>query len=69
VDRLVAEGLATLDDESRRQIFIRATEVAMRDVGLVPLHHQVNLWGVRRGLEHAARSDEWTLAMGVRPAN
>ena len=69
VDRLVAEGLATLDDERRRQIFIRATEVAMRDVGLVPMHHQVNLWGVRRGLEHAARSDEWTLAMGVRPAN
>ncbi len=69
VDRLVAEGLATLDDERRRQIFIRATEVAMRDVGLVPMHHQVNLWGVRRGLQHAARADEWTLATGVRPGN
>ncbi len=69
VDRLVAEGLATLDDEARQRVFIRATEIAMRDVGLVPMHHQVNLWGVRRGLIHAARADEWTLAMSVRPAN
>lgn len=67
VDRLLEEGLATLDDERRRQIFIRATEIAMQDVGLVPTHHQVNLWGVRRGFQYAARSDEWTLAAGVRP--
>lgn len=68
VDRLVAQGLATLDDEARRQVFIRATEIAMRDVGLVPMHHQVNLWGVRAGLQHTARADEWTLATSVRPA-
>ncbi|MGX9966163.1 ABC transporter substrate-binding protein [Roseomonas sp. F4] len=68
VDRLVAQGLATLDDEARRQIFIQATEIAMRDVGLVPMHHQVNLWGVRAGLQHTARADEWTLATSVRPA-
>jgi peptide/nickel transport system substrate-binding protein len=69
VDRLVAEGLATMDDEARRQVFIRATEIAMRDVGLVPMHHQVNLWGHRRGIVHVARADEWTLAMSVRPGN
>jgi peptide/nickel transport system substrate-binding protein len=69
VDRLLAAGLATLDDERRRQIFIQATEVAMRDVGLVPMHHQVNLWGVRRGVTHTARADEWTLATSVRPGN
>lgn len=69
VDRLLAEGLATLDDEQRRQILIRATEVAMRNFGLVPMHHQVNLWGVQRGRSHTARADEWTLAMSVRPAN
>ena len=68
VDRLVAQGLATLDDEARRRIFIQATEIAMRDVGLVPMHHQVNLWGVRAGLQHTARADEWTLATSVRPA-
>lgn len=68
VDRLVTEGLATMDDEARRRVFVRATEVAMHDVGLVPLHHQVNLWAVRRGLAHTARADEWTLAMSVRPA-
>ncbi|MGG5891007.1 ABC transporter substrate-binding protein [Falsiroseomonas sp. HC035] len=69
VDRLVERGLATLDDEQRRQIFIRATEIAMRDVGLVPMHHQVNLWGVKAGLQHTARADEWTLATSVRPAD
>jgi len=69
VDRLLAEGLTTLDDERRRQIFIRATEIAINDVGLVPMHHQVNLWGMRRGLQHEARADEWTLARSFRPAN
>ncbi|WP_431285225.1 ABC transporter substrate-binding protein [Humitalea sp. 24SJ18S-53] len=69
LDRMVAEGLATMDDAARQQVFIRATELAMNDVGLVPLHHQVNLWAVRRGVTHAARADEWTLAMSVTPAN
>ncbi len=67
LDRLVAQGLATLDDAARQRIFIAATELGMRDLGLVPLYHQVNLWGVRRGLTHVARADEWTLAMSVQP--
>jgi peptide/nickel transport system substrate-binding protein len=68
VDRMVAEGLATMDEEARRRIFIRATEVAMNDLGLVPTHHQINLWASRRDVVHEARADEWTLAMSARPA-
>ena len=68
VDRMLAEGLTTMDDEARRQVFIRATEIAMHDLGLVPTHHQINLWAARRDVVHEARADEWTLAMGARPA-
>ncbi|MCC7426782.1 MAG: ABC transporter substrate-binding protein [Alphaproteobacteria bacterium] len=69
VDRLLAEALRTLDDERRSQIFIRATEIAINDVGIIPLYHQVNVWGVRQGLRHEPRTDEWSLAMSVKPAN
>ena len=40
----------------------------MNDLGLVPTHHQINLWAARRDVVHEARADEWTLAMGARPA-
>ena len=68
VDRMLAQGMATMDEEARRQVFIRATEIAMHDLGLVPTHHQINLWASRRDVVHEARADEWTLAMGAKPA-
>jgi len=69
VDRLLDEALKTLDDEKRQQLFVQATEIAIRDVGLIALHHNVNVFATRRPLTYDARADEWTLAMGVRRGN
>jgi peptide/nickel transport system substrate-binding protein len=41
----------------------------MADYGLIPLHYQVNLWAMRKGLTYLPRADEYTLAQSVRPAN
>jgi len=34
----------------------------MNDVGIIPLHYQVNFWGARKGLTYVPRADEYTLA-------
>jgi len=66
VDALVEKGLGTADDEKREDIFKQAMRMAMDDVGVVPLHMQMNIWALRGGLTYEARADEYTVAMGVK---
>jgi len=68
VDALVEEALTTVDDSKREALLQRATEIAVNDTGVVPLHFQVNLWATRNGITYAPRTDENTLAHKFRPA-
>jgi peptide/nickel transport system substrate-binding protein len=67
VDALLEEALATVDDLKREALLQRATEIAINDTGIVPLHFQVNLWAMRSGLAYLPRTDENTLAQKFRP--
>ena len=49
--------------------FRGGAEIAIGDMGLIPLHYQINVWAMRKGLTYAPRADEYTLAQFVRPAN
>ena len=69
VDKLINEALATVDDTKRAALLAQATEVAIEDVGIIPLHYQVNTWGMRRGFGYKPRTDEYTLAGSVTKAN
>jgi peptide/nickel transport system substrate-binding protein len=65
MDALLAEALETVDDERRDALLAQATEVAINDLGIIPIHYQVNTWATRAGLNYVPRTDEWTLAMTV----
>ena len=52
---------------SARRYLQRATELAISDTGIVPLHFQVNLWATRDGITYVPRTDENTLAWKFRP--
>ena len=67
-DRLLDEALHTLDEAKRAALLAQATEIAMDDVGLVPLHFLVNTWATRNGFAYDARSDELTMVAGLTPA-
>ena len=67
LDALLEQGLATVDDAKREKLLQQATETGINDLGIIPLHHQVNLWGVRKGLVYTPRTDERTLAHEFRP--
>jgi peptide/nickel transport system substrate-binding protein len=69
VDKLIDQALATVDDGKRQDLLARAAEVAIGDVGIVPLHYVVNVWAMRKGFSYKARADEYTLAGGVTKAN
>ena len=68
LDALIDKAVATADDATRDQLLIQATRIAIEDVAIIPLHIQKNIWGMKAGLTYAARADESTRAMDLRPA-
>jgi len=67
-DALLGRAGSTLDDAARAETLAQAQRIVIEDVALVPVHHQINVWAMRRGLVQTPRQDEFTLATMVRPA-
>lgn len=67
LDAVIAQALATVEDAGREKLLQEATEIAIGDLGIIPLYHQVNVWAVRKGLAYKARTDERTYAFDLKP--
>ena len=67
VDKLVVEALSTVDAPKRAGLLAKATEIAINDVGIIPLHYQISTWAARKGVNFKARTDESTVISGVYP--
>lgn len=65
IDKLIEDALATVDDAKRQDLLAKATEMAIEDGAIIPLHYQVNTWGAKKGLKYKARTDERTIATYV----
>ncbi|MEM0908611.1 MAG: ABC transporter substrate-binding protein [Pseudomonadota bacterium] len=65
IDAVIDEALQTVDDEKRQALLAEATEMAIADVAIIPVHYQVNAWGMKNGLNYEPRTDEWTLSQFV----
>ncbi len=65
-DAKLEEALRTVDDAKRDLALAGAMEIGMEDVGLIPTHYQLNTWASRKGFKVQARTDEYTLATGIR---
>jgi peptide/nickel transport system substrate-binding protein len=65
LDKLIEQALATIDDGRRAELLAKATDVAINDLGLIPLHYQVNTWATRKGLKYIPRTDGGTRYTGV----
>lgn len=68
-DETLAQALVTVDDAAREKLLQKATEIAMNDVGLIPLHYEVSTWATKKGLTYVGRSDQGTLATYVKMGN
>ncbi|MFM8749354.1 ABC transporter substrate-binding protein [Rhabdaerophilum sp.] len=65
VDELLRKALSTVNDSERAKLLAEGTEVAINDVGLIPIYYNKNTWAARKGLKVLGRTDEYTLAMSV----
>jgi peptide/nickel transport system substrate-binding protein len=65
VDAVIEEALAEVDDAKRQDLLAKATEMAIADLAIIPIHYQVNTWASRKGLSYIPRTDEYTVAYGV----
>ena len=67
VDQLLEQGFASVDDRQREALAREAAGLALRDVGVIPLHHQMASWAMKKPLRYIGRTDEYTLAQHVLP--
>jgi peptide/nickel transport system substrate-binding protein len=68
LDALVEQALVSVDDQKREKLLAEASEIGIKDVGIIPLHYQLNVWATRKGLTYVPRTDEYTWAHFVRKA-
>ena len=64
-DMILEEALVTVDADKRAALLAKATEIAITDVGVIPLHYQVSSWAAKKGLTFKGRTDESTLISQV----
>ena len=67
MDRLLAQSLATVDSKQREAYAREAVAVAMAEVAVIPLHHQVVSWAMKSNVQYVPRTDEFTFAHLFKP--
>ncbi|WP_439594971.1 ABC transporter substrate-binding protein [Falsiroseomonas sp.] len=61
-DRLLHQALATVEDAPREALLRQATELAIGEMGVIPVFFLANTWASRAGITYRQRSDGYTLA-------
>jgi len=56
-----------VDDGRREKLLKEAVAIGIGNLGVIPIHHQINTWAARKGIVYTPRIDEYTLAQFFRP--
>ncbi|MEO7404900.1 MAG: ABC transporter substrate-binding protein, partial [Burkholderiales bacterium] len=67
VNDMLEEALKTVDDKKRLKLLQDATSLSMGELGIIPIHHQINTWASKKGVTYVPRTDEYTLAHQFKP--
>jgi len=65
LDAALEEALVTVDRKKHGDLLIKATEIGMGELGIIPLHFQVTIWAMKKELTYTARTDAYTFASEV----
>ncbi|EGF30450.1 extracellular solute-binding protein, family 5 [Oxalobacteraceae bacterium IMCC9480] len=66
VDTVIRSSLSAVDPAERENYARQAAGIALQDNAVIPMHHQIATWAMRKGLRYAARVDEFTFAQQFR---
>lgn len=61
MDKLVEEAGVIMDDKVRGEKLAQASEMAMKDYAMIPVHFELSTWGMKKGLNYKGRADQMTL--------
>ncbi len=68
LDGMLDTVLATVDDAKREKLLQTAVKRAVDADIIIPLHYEVTVWAMKKGLSYEPRADQYTLAQKVTPA-
>jgi peptide/nickel transport system substrate-binding protein len=66
-DTVLDKALITLDRDARESLLIEATDLALRDYAVAPLHHQFNIEAMVKTIHHTPRIDGYIRAVDLTP--
>jgi peptide/nickel transport system substrate-binding protein len=69
MDGVLEEALQTIDDPKREALLQEASKIVMEDYGILPLHYEVTVWAMRKGVDYTPRTDQYTVATSAKPSN
>ena len=62
MDELVKEASSTMDDAKRADLLARASNIAMDDYAMLPVHFELSVWAMKGDIRYQGRPDQVTLA-------
>ncbi len=65
MDEALEKALVTVDKAEHEALLIKAMQEVRSNDGVLFLHHQMNTWGMRKGLSVSPRVDAYTLAATI----
>jgi peptide/nickel transport system substrate-binding protein len=65
MDKLVAESATLMEDGPRAAALAKASEVAMADFAMLPIHFEHSVWAMKKGLTFEGRADQQTMVQHV----
>jgi peptide/nickel transport system substrate-binding protein len=68
-DGLAQQAMGTMDDTARAALLRQASQVALEQMPVVPVHFENAVWAFRKGLAYGGRVDQSTFAPEVRPVD
>jgi peptide/nickel transport system substrate-binding protein len=68
MDKLVIDSGSMMDDAQRAATLAKASEMAMADFAMLPIHFEHSVWAMKKGISFQGRADQQTMVQYATPA-
>ncbi len=68
MDKLVEESATVMDPARRAELLARASEIAMADYAMLPIHFEHSVWAMKKDIAFGGRADQMTMVQYAVPA-
>jgi peptide/nickel transport system substrate-binding protein len=65
MDKLVIDAGSMMDDAQRAATLAKASELAMADYAMLPIHFEHSVWAMKKGISFEGRADQQTMAQYI----